>query len=732
MAANIVRGTLVYHSPPLPESPKSMTAHALQFLRRFALSLLAALPLAAMAADDPYQWLEDIDGAPSMEWVRQQNDITAKRLAALPQYAGLYRDAMDVLNSASRVPEVQQHGPWLYNLWQDPDHPRGIWRRTTLLEFRKADPHWETLLDIDALSKQEGTRYAFGGAVFRGPDNRRALVRLAPGGGDAAEVREFDIEGKTFVAGGFRLPSAKSRVSWRDDDTLYVATDFGPESLTRSGYPRLVKVWRRGTPLSEAAPLYEAEADSVGAGVRRVDVSGGAPLDILSEDLTTWNSQRSLLVDGKPQPLDLPPSARIAGSYQGRLVLWLKEDWQRDGRTWPAGAILLAAPASLQGRGGALEAVFVPDARAIVRGVAPTRTGILLTLLDNVRGRLKRFSRDAHGWHQAAVPFPDNGAINVMSVDEDAGDAVVQYESFLTPPSLWHVPAGAGKPQQLKSQAASFDGARFKVTQYWTRSADGTRVPYFVVGARNMRFDGANPVWMFSYGGFEESLTPSYSGSYEDMHGAYGKLWLERGGVFVLANIRGGGEFGPAWHTAALRADHVKAFEDFEAVAADVAKRRIATASHIGIEGRSNGGLLVASTMLRRPELYGAVVCGNPLIDMQRYNKLLAGASWEGEYGNPDKPEDWAFISRYSPYQRLQPNMPLPPVMFYSTTRDDRVHPGHARKMAAKMEGEGYAVDYFENTEGGHHGPVVTEQLATRIARTFAFLWSHVGRDADR
>jgi prolyl oligopeptidase len=709
-----------------------MTANVCHLLRRFALSLLAALPLAAMAADDPYQWLEDIDGARSMEWVRQQNDVTAKRLAALPQYAGLYRDAMDVLNSASRVPEVQQHGPWLYNLWQDPDHPRGIWRRTTLVEFRKADPHWVTLLDIDALSKQEGTRYAFGGAVFRSPDNRRALIRLAPGGGDAAEVREFDVESKTFVADGFRLPSAKSRVSWRDDDTLYVATDFGPESLTRSGYPRLVKVWRRGTPLSEATPLYEAKVDSVGAGVRRVDVSGGAPLDILSEDVSFWNSQRSLLVDGKPQPLDLPPSARIAGSYQGQLVLWLKEDWQRDGRTWPAGAILLAAPATLQGRGGALEAVFVPDAHAIVRGVSPTRTGILLTLLDNVRGRLKRLSRDAHGWHQAAVAFPDNGSINVMSVDEDAGDAVVQYESFLTPPSLWHVPAGAGKPQQLKSQAASFDGARFKVTQYWTTSADGTRVPYFVVGSKHMRFDGANPVWMFSYGGFEESLTPSYSGSYEDMHGAYGKLWLERGGVFVLANIRGGGEFGPAWHTAALKANHVKAFEDFEAVAADVAKRHIATASHIGIEGRSNGGLLVASTMLRRPELYGAVVCGNPLIDMQRYNKLLAGASWEGEYGNPDKPEDWAFISQYSPYQRLQPNMPLPPVMFYSTTRDDRVHPGHARKMAAKMEDEGYAVDYFENTEGGHHGPVVTEQLATRIARTFAFLWSHVGRDASR
>ena len=708
------------------------------FLRRLTWSALAALglciqPLPARAADDPYQWLEDIDGARSMEWVRQQNEATAKRLGALPQYEGLYRDAMAALSSSSRVPEVQQHGAWLYNLWQDTEHPRGIYRRTTLAEFRKADTHWETLLDIDALSRQEGTGYAFGGALFRGSDNRRALIRLAPGGGDAAEMREFDLESRSFVADGFRLPSAKSRVSWRDDDSLYVATDFGPGSLTRSGYPREVKVWQRGTPLSAATPLFEGQADSVSAHVQRIDMPGGAPLDVLSEDLSFWSSQRSLLVDGKPVPLNLPVTARIAGGYQDRLVIWLKADWQRDGKTWPSGAILLAAPAALEGEGGpALEPVFLPDGHAIVQGVEASRAGILLTQLDNVRGRLKRYSHDAKGWHQAAIPFPDNGSIHVVTADEDTGDAVVQYESFLTPPSLWRVPGGPGKPQKLKSQAASFDGSRFKVTQNWATSADGTRVPYFVVGSKTMKFNGENPVWMFSYGGFEESLVPTYSGSYEDLHGAYGKMWLERGGVFVLANIRGGGEFGAAWHTSALKANHVKAFEDFEAVAADLAARHIASARHIGIEGRSNGGLLVSSTMLRHPELYGAVVCGNPLIDMQRFNKLLAGASWEGEYGNPDKPEEWAFISQYSPYQRLQPHMDLPPVMFYSTTRDDRVHPAHARKMAAKMEDAGYPVEYFENIEGGHHGPVVTEQLATRIARTFTFLWAHVGPAAER
>jgi prolyl oligopeptidase len=637
-----------------------------------------------------------------------------------------------VLGATSRLPQVQQHGPWLYNAWQDEAHPRGLYRRTTLAEFRKASPRWETLLDIDALAKQEGTPWAFGGAEFRDPDNRRALISLAPGGGDAAEVREFDVESKTFVADGFRLPLAKSRVTWRDADSLYVATDFGQQSLTRSGYPRVVKVWRRGTPLSAATPLYEAGVDSISASVRRIDVPDGTALDILDDELTFWSNRRSLLVDGRPVPLALPATARLVGSYQGRLVIWLKEDWRLEGRTWPSGAVLLASAAMLEGGGGQPEAVFMPDGHAIVRDVDPTRAGILLTLLDNVRGRLHRLTRDAHGWHRAVLPFPDNGSIDVVTVDEATGDALVRYESFLAPPSLWQVPAGPGRPRQVKSQAASFDGSPFKATQYWTTSADGTRLPYFVVGPRHMKFDGGNPVWMFSYGGFEESLVPSYSGSYEDLHGAYGKMWLERGGVFVLANIRGGGEFGPAWHTSALRENHVKAFEDFEAVAADLARRHISSPRHIGIEGRSNGGLLVSSTLLRHPELYGAVVCGNPLTDMQRFNKLLAGASWEGEYGNPDIPADWAFISRYSPYQRLQPNLPLPPVMFYSTTRDDRVHPAHARKMAAKMEDDGYPVEYFENIEGGHHGPVVTEQLATRIARTFAFLWSHVGADIGR
>ncbi|MCX6953423.1 MAG: prolyl oligopeptidase family serine peptidase, partial [Verrucomicrobia bacterium] len=538
-------------------------------------------------------------------------------------------------------------------------------------------------------------------------------------------VREFDVEKREFVAGGFFLPVAKSRIAWRDENALYVATDFGPGSLTKSGYPRTVKTWARGTPLAEAKALHTGAEASVATSARRLRAKEGE-IDLVTEGLTFWTQKTYQLVGDKElRPLALPPTARIVGGFHGQLVLWLKEDWTRENTTYPAGAVLVADAAALRGEAGRIELVTESTPRLVVQEVEPTPAGILIAALDDVRGRLYHFVPGAGGgWARAVVEFPDHGALDIKTTDDDSGDAVVQYQSFLTPPSLYGVAAGGGAPVLLKSQAPAFDGARFEVAQEWATSADGTRVPYFVVMPKGLKRDGTAPTWMFSYGGFENSLTPAYSGSYEQLHGAYGKLWLERGGVFVLANIRGGGEFGPAWHTSVLKEKHYKCFEDFEAVARDLAAKRITSPAHLGIEGRSNGGLLVAATMLRHPELYGAVVCGNPLVDMQRYHRLLAGASWVAEYGDPDVPEQWAYIAEYSPYQRVTAGAKLPPVIFYTSTRDDRVHPGHARKMAAKMESLGYPVEYYENTEGGHHGSVTNEQLATRLARTYAFLWA--------
>ncbi len=697
-------------------------------LALFLLAATASTPgarAAEAAADaDPYLWLEDIDSPKSLAWVAEQNEATARRLAG-PEVESLYKDALGVLDASSRIPAVTEKGGYLYNLWKDRDHPRGLFRRARPADFARDPVKWETVLDVDALAKAEGKTWAFGGAVWLPPENRRCLVLLSPGGGDASEVREFDAERLAFVPGGFTVPTAKQRVSWRDADTLYVATDFGPGTLTTSGYPRIVKLWSRGTPLSSAVTLYEGKDASVGASAERLHSPGG-DIDLVTDNLTFWTHAYSQLVGEKRLPLALPATAVVEGAFGGRLVVQLKEPWTVSGTAYPAGSLVLADAASLRGGPGGVERILSPTEREVVMGVEVTDTGLLVSLLDNVRGRLAWMRPGPRGWERQDIGFPDNGALTVRSVDAGTGSAYVEYESFTVPPTLYHVGAPGTAPEKIRSQAPAFDGERFETAQYSAVSADGTRIPYFVVSQKGRAHDGKAPVWMFSYGGFEVALTPSYSGSYEDLHGAYGKLWLERGGTFVLANIRGGGEFGPAWHTAALKENHHRVLEDFEAVVRDLFERDITSPAHLGIEGRSNGGLLVSSLLVRHPEFYGAVVCGNPLIDMRRYSHLLAGASWMAEYGNPDIPEEWAYIRQYSPYQRIQPGLTLPPIMFYTSTRDDRVHPGHARKMAAKMEAMGYAVDYYENTEGGHHGSVTNEQLATRLARTYAFLWKHL------
>jgi prolyl oligopeptidase len=713
-------------------------------------ALCACFASAATAAPaDPYSWLEEIEGARALAWVEQHNEASAKRLTTRPEYKALYRDALAVLDSASRIPEVSAHGNYLYNFWQDADHPRGLFRRTTPSELKAESPHWEVVLDVDALSKVEGKPWSLGDVTWRRPDETRCLIELAPSGGDAAEIREFDATTLKFVSVGFQVPTAKSRVAWGGADEVFVGTDFGPGTMTQSGYPRMVKRWKRGTPLANAQLVHEAAADSVWAVGAELG-EGEQKLQLITEKLTFWTAKFWQLQQGRKVELSIPATATVVDAFRGRLVIWLKEPWMVHGKTFSAGSVVIADPAALVGLrvsagteqranpgtlpeprpdSAPIETLLEPTASVVVEGVDVTAEGMLITTLDNVRGRLQRVVPSGHEWKRETIAFPDNGALRVLSANPDTGEAWVEYQSFTTPPTLNRVAPGATQVETVKEQAPTFDGERFEARQRWCTSADGTKIPYFVVGPKGMKHDGANPVWMFSYGGFENALTPAYSGSYEDLHGAYGKLWLERGGVFVLANIRGGGEFGPAWHHAAMKENHVKSFEDFEAVARDLVVSKITAPAHLGIEGRSNGGLLVGATMLRHPELYGAVVCGNPLLDMRRYHRLLAGASWMAEYGNPDDPAEWAYISRYSPYQNVRRGAALPPVMFYTSTRDDRVHPGHARKMAAKMEELGYTVDYYENTEGGHHGSVTHEQLATRLARTYTFLWAHVGRE---
>jgi prolyl oligopeptidase len=701
----------------------------------------ASTASAAGEQPDPYAWLEEIDGERPLAWVRAHNAETAKKLESQPIYQELYANAKAALDSATRLPAVTQRGKWIYNFWKDDKHPRGIYRRATLDEFRKPEPAWQTVLDVDALAAKEGKPWVFHGMNCLQPSYKRCLVELSPGGGDAEEIREFDSEDLAFVPapGGFALPTAKTNIAWRDADTVFVGTDFGPGSLTDSGYPRLVKLWKRGTPIVEARTIHEGRQASVSVSGFRLRSDEG-DVDLVSEGLDFWTTAYQQLVGDKLEKLDLPATAEVTDLFRGRLLISLKEDWQRGDKTFKQDSVLIADPTALRGGEGKVDVLVEAAANEVVEDVDAAESGILVTMLDSVRGRLYRYEptpagetvngqvRHYTGWSRRTIPFPDNGALGVTSVDPSSGDAFVKYESFVTPPTLYYVADANPVPEQVKQQQPTFDGSRFEVSQQWTTSADGTKVPYFQVASKGMALDGSHPAHIFSYGGFRNALTPSYSGTYEQLYGAYGKMWLERGGVFVLANIRGGGEFGEKWHQGAVKANHVHAYEDFEAVASDLIARKVTSKAHLGIEGRSNGGLLVLSTMMRRPDLYGAVICGSPLADMRRFHKMLAGASWVAEYGDPDKPEEWAYISKYSPYQVAQAGKGYPPIFVYLSTRDDRVHPGHARKMAARLEELGYDVTYYEEIEGGHGASVTNEQLAHRLALSYTHLWNRLGK----
>jgi len=681
--------------------------------------------------DDPFMWLEDIDAEKSMDWVHQQNKSTADQYKADPLYKELYEQALSTLNNKSRIPSVQQRGDWVYNYWKDEKNPRGIYRRAKLKEFNQKDnPKWQTVLDMDQYNAENEGNWVFKGMNCLSPEYRRCLVSISPGGGDAVMMQEFNMKEKKFIKDGFSLPKSKMRVTWRDQDNLFVATDFGPGTMTESGYPRILKLWQRGTKLSAAKTLLEADHKSVSVfGFR--DGKGAKAKDFIIDSTSFWTNQYYQLVDGQTLALDLPQSAEVSGVFQGNMIVSLKEDWQFEGQFIAEGSVLIINPNVLTGQKTLVEdsdwSVFLtPKPNENIESISTSDETIIVNLLSDVVGQVNVYRPNDGSWDVKTVSFPSNGAINVGSIDDESGAFFAEYESFITPPTLYHVNGKSLTPKAVKSQSQSFDPSPYQVEQFFARSVDGTFVPYFVVMNKETKFDGSNPTHIFSYGGFRNSLTPSYSGSYEALEGAYGKLWLDRGGVFVSANIRGGGAYGPKWHKAALLENKTKSYDDFEAVAEDLIKRKITSPEHLGIEGRSNGGLLVGATMTRRPDLYGAVVCGVPLLDMKRYNKLLAGASWMGEFGNPDVPEQWDYIKNYSPYQNMHPNTDYPATFFFTSTRDDRVHPGHARKMAAKMMSYGYPIWYYENTEGGHGGSSTNEQLAERLALAYTHLWTHL------
>jgi prolyl oligopeptidase len=634
---------------------------------------------------------------------------------------------VEILNSRDRIPYVTRHGDWYYNLWRDDKNKRGLWRRTTLDEYRKPLPAWETVLDLDALAARESENWVWARASCFAPSYRRCLLALSRGGADAVVMREFDTVDKRFIDGGFALPEAKSDVTWIDEDTLYVGTDFGPGSLTESGYPRIIKRWRRGQPLVDAVTVFEGETKDVAASVT-VDRTPGFERTVFERSLDFYNSRQFLLApDGTTAEIDKPRDTSV-NFRREHVLLELRSDWKVGNALHPRGSLLVADAQAYLGGQRRLTTLFTPTATRSLAGYTVTRTRIVLNVLDNVASRLEEWHRAGGRWLRRDVKAPFPGTLGVSGVHDPllARDTLPEhyamtYVDFLTPDSLWLARTGTDQRERLKSRPAFFDSTGMRVEQRFASSKDGARVPYFVVWPKGASADGTHPTLLYGYGGFEQSMQPWYSAG-------YGNAWYAHGGVLVVANIRGGGEFGPGWHQAAIKANKQKSYDDFIAVAEDLIATKVTSARHLGIEGGSNGGLLVGAVMLQRPELFNAVVCQVPLLDMKRYHKLLAGASWMAEYGNPDDPADWATIATYSPYQNVKPQHKLPKVLFTTSTRDDRVHPGHARKMAARMLEQGHELLYYENIEGGHGGAADNFQRADIMALEFAFLWQQLGK----
>jgi prolyl oligopeptidase len=678
------------------------------------LGLCSARLAWAQAAADPNLWLEDITGARALGWVHEQNAITQRALESSPDFRPIYDRLLAIYDAKERIPYVRKHGAYYYNFWRDARHVRGLWRRASLVEYQKQDPAWETVLDLDALAAAEKENWVWKGAEVRYPDYTRALVLLSRGGADAVVTREFDLAGKAFVPDGFALPEAKSSVVWRDRDSLYVATDFGKDTLTDSGYPRIVKRWTRGTPLDRAETVFTGRPGDL-ASSPIVSDEPGYHRELIECELTTFTSDKYLIDGGRLVRLELPADTQF-DTFRDQLLVTLRTDWTVAGRTYPSGALLAIAWDKFLAGGRDFAILFHPGPRLALAEFNATRHHLIVNELDNVRNRLYLQTPQPDGtWSRVPLPAPEFGTISAEGVEPESDDYFLDVTDFLTPSSLYLGAIGAPDRVLLKQLPAFFSAQGLAVSQHEAVSRDGTRVPYFQVGKNNLPADGSTPTLLYGYGGFEISLTPEYSGD-------VGAAWLEHGGVYVLANIRGGGEFGPAWHQAAVKENRQRAYDDFIAIAEDLNRRGIATPAHLGIMGASNGGLLMGVMLTERPDLFAAVVCGSPLLDMRRYSHLLAGASWMGEYGDPDVPAEWAYIRRYSPYQNARADVKYPPVLITTSTRDDRVHPGHARKFAAELEAQRHDVLFYENTEGGHSEGANNEERAYLNALSYAFL----------
>ena len=675
---------------------------------------------AAPGSDDPYLWLEEVEGAEALAWAAEQNALSVPRLQGDARFESVRAQIESLLTSDDRIPTPELIDGQVYNFWQDDSHIRGLLRRTSLASYVSDDPQWETVIDIDSLATVENANWVYKGRSCLPSNPTRCLLRLSDGGKDAVVLREFDLDGKNFVDGGFTVAEAKTNVDWLDADTLLIGTDFGDDSLTSSGYARTLRVWRRGTNINDAEQIIEVDSQDMSVGVNTVE-GDGALYSFVTRRPDFFTEQNWLITPQQTlAEIPFPIDVNLQGLFGGKLIALLRSDWSPNGRAYPAGSLIAMDLADSVNSGSAtgVRILLNPLAEAqldAITSVAITRDSIYVAALKDVSGTLLRIRpSEDDGWETTGIQLPENGAIRLVSADSFNDTLMVNYQSFLTPSTLYLI-RGDEPPLAVKALSPQFDAAPFAVEQHFATSADGTAIPYYLVRDRNTPMTGTTPTRLTAYGGFELSRTPAYMS-------AQSQAWLARGGAYVLANIRGGGEYGPQWHQGALLENRQRVFDDFISVAEDLIAKKLTSPDHLGISGGSNGGLLVTATMVQRPDLFNAVISSVPLIDMLRYHLLLAGASWTAEYGNPDIPEHRTFISEYSPYQNVQAEADYPEIFLWTNPKDDRVHPGHARKMAARMQEQGHQLIYFENAEGGHGGGANLRQLAVTQAMEVIYL----------
>ena len=676
-------------------------------LSLFALLLGSVLASGAYAVDDPYVWLEDVHGAKPLAWAKEQNAKSLAPLKADPRYQKNYDSVLEVLDATDRIPMGALRGRNVYNFWQDAKNPKGIWRRTSIASYQAANPDWQVLLDIDALAKAESENWVFKGSSCA-PGETRCLVRLSRGGGDAVVVREYDLASMKLMERGFSLPEAKVNLEYLDGDTILFGT--AKDGETNSGYARTVKLWKRGTPIASAPLVYEGTKEDVLVAPMVFHTKKGS-FPFVVRAVSFFESEYFAVEGGKVRKLDMPLSADVKTMIDGALIAVLRQDYEKDGAKFPRGALVAFRD------GQRPQTIFAPNARQSIEAVEAGRDKLYVAITSNVTGALHVFTANGKGWSDKVLALPANGTANIVSTNDDGPEVMFSFQNYLTPTTLYF-DAGNDAPRPIKSLPARFDASGMVTEQFEATSKDGTKIPYFVTRPRNL--SGPAPAVLYGYGGFEISLTPSYSAN-------FGRLWLSHGGIYVVANIRGGGEFGPAWHDAALKTNRQRAYDDFAAVAEDLQRRGLTTPKQLGILGGSNGGLLVSTLMVQRPDLFGAVVCQVPLIDMIAYTHIGAGASWVGEYGDPAIPAERDYILTYSPYQNVKKGVKYPPVFFVTATSDDRVTPVHARKMAARMMEQGHEVWFYENTDGGHSAAADHRQAAEMWGLSFVYLAEKLG-----